>query len=58
MSIKKVLMERDEMTSDEADADIAAASADLHERLAEGKMPFDICEEYFGLEGDYIEKLI
>lgn len=46
------------MTSEEADADIEAARSDLHDRLAEGKMPFDICEEWFGLEGDYIEELI
>jgi hypothetical protein len=58
MSIKKVLMERDGMTSDEADADIAAARTDLHERLGKGEMPFDVCEEWFGLEGDYLEELI
>lgn len=58
MSIKKVLMERDGMTSDEADADIEATRSDLHDRLAEGEMPFDICEEWFGLEQDYIEELL
>lgn len=58
MSIKKVLMERDGMTSDEADADIAAARSALHERLTEGEMPYDICSDWFGLEPDYIDELM
>lgn len=57
-SIKKVLMERDEMTSDEADELINEAKEDLEDRLALGDMPFDICAEWFGLEPDYLDDLI
>jgi hypothetical protein len=57
-SIKQVLIRRDGMTADEADELIAQARADLNERLAQGEMPDDICEEWFGLEPDYIIELI
>lgn len=57
-SIKKVLMERDGLTSDEADKLINQAKEDLEDRLALGDMPFNICEEYFGLEPDYLDDLI
>ncbi len=57
-TIKEVLMERDEMTVKEADNEIEMCREDLHERLAEGEMPHDICNEWFGLEPDYIEELL
>ena len=57
-SLKQVLMERDEMSSEEADAEIAACTKDLHERLDDGEMPFDICAEWFGLEPDYLDELM
>ena len=57
-SIKSVLMRRDGMTEEEADDLIREAKDDLHTRLAEGEMPEDICEEWFGLEPDYIDELI
>lgn len=57
-SIKEVIMDRDGLTSFGADDLIADATKDLHERLAEGEMPYDICEEWFGLEPDYIMELI
>lgn len=57
-SIKSVLMRRDGMTADEADELIAEAKADLEARLAQGEMPFDICEEWFGLEPDYLFDLM
>jgi len=57
-SIKSVLMRRDGMTEEEADDLIREAKEDLHTRLAEGEMPEDICEEWFGLEPDYIDELI
>jgi len=56
-SLKEVLMERDGLTSDEADDLIAEATKDLHTRLADGEMPFNICEEWFGLEPDYLMDL-
>jgi hypothetical protein len=58
MTIKQVLMTRDEMTEKEADELIADCKADLNERLADGEMPMDICEEWFGLEPDYMMELV
>ena len=57
-SIVTILMERDKMSRKDAENLIRLAVEDLRERLAEGDMPFDICEEWFGLEPDYIEELI
>jgi hypothetical protein len=58
--LKEVLMERDEMTSDEADDAIRKASDAMDEYLADGDMESaeDICSEYFGLEPDYIMDLV
>jgi len=58
MSIKSILMRRDDMSAEEADQLIAEAKADLEERIANGEMPDDICEEWFGLEPDYIFELL
>ena len=57
-TIKQVLMRRDHMSAEEADDLIQQAIEDLHEQLAEGEMPEDICMEWFGLEPDYIFELI
>ena len=57
-TIKQVLMERDGMTEVEADDLISQATEDLYTRLSEGDMPDDICEEWFGLEPDYIFNLL
>lgn len=57
-SIKEVLMERDELTDDEALDLIKEAKEDLTKRLEAGEMPFDICSEWFGLEEDYIFELM
>jgi len=57
-SIKQILMERDEMTSKDADDLISDCQRDLMDRLAVGEMPDDICSEWFGLEPDYVMELI
>jgi len=57
-SLKATIMRRDGLTEEEADAQIKEARDDMNERLANGEMPEDICEEYFGLEPDYIFDLI
>ena len=46
------------MSSEDADNLIAQAKEDLNDRLAEGEMPNDICNEWFGLEPDYIFELL
>ena len=56
--IKEILIRRDGMTAEEAEAEIESARDDLHKRLAEGEMPHDICSEWFGLEPDYIMELM
>ena len=57
ITIKEVLMKRDDMTAEAADGLIKDARKDLHKRLDQGEMPEDICEEWFGLEPDYIFEL-
>lgn len=57
-TIKEVLVERDKMTEEEAELLIADAEEDLNYRLSKGEMPEDFCEEWFGLEPDYIFDLI
>ena len=57
-TIKEVLMTRDGMTESEAISLIFDAKCDLEDRLAEGDLPFDICNEWFGLEEDYLIDLM
>lgn len=57
-SILNILIERDEMTRKEAEEQIEMARNDLHERLENGEMPHDICNEWFNLEPDYIWDLM
>jgi len=59
-SIKEVLMTRDGLSEVEAELVIAEARVQLDEYLAEGDMEGaeNICEEFFGLEPDYIMELM
>jgi len=57
-SLKETIMERDGMTESEADELIKDAREDLHNRIADGEDPHYICEEWFGLEPDYIFELL
>jgi len=59
-SIKEVLMTRDGLSEVEAELEIAEARVQLDEYLAEGDMEGaeNICEEFFGLEPDYIMELM
>jgi len=57
-SIKDILMRRDGMSQIEAEELIMHAKQDLNIRLAEGETPDDICNEWFGLEPDYIFELL
>jgi hypothetical protein len=59
-TIKQILMRRDEMTSQEADDLIEEAKGALQDYLAAGDVEGaeDICQEYFGLEPDYIFELM
>jgi len=57
-SIQDILMRRDKMSEKDAIDLIRDAKEDMHERLANGEMPDDICSEWFGLEPDYLMELI
>ena len=57
-NIVETLMQRDNMTREEAEDLKAQAREDLLQRLNEGNYPFDICQEWFGLEPDYIDDLL
>jgi len=57
-NIQQVLMKRDGLSALEAAELIEDAREDLAQRLEQGEMPYDICEEWFGLEPDYIMELL
>ena len=57
-SLKQVLIRRDGLTDQQAQEQIEDARTELLARLDEGEMPFDLCEELFGLEPDYLEELM
>lgn len=58
--IKKILMKRDGMSAEDAESLILEAKEALQEYLDNGDFlsAEDICEEYFGLEPDYVFELI
>ena len=58
LSIKQVLINRDNMSEEEADELISDAREDLNNRLSNGEDAYDICEDWFGLEPDYILDLL
>jgi hypothetical protein len=55
-SLKAVLIRRDGMSEDEADILIEEAKEEFDRRIEEGDSVDDLCEEYFGLEPDYLEE--
>lgn len=57
-SLKETLMIRDGMSESQAEQEIEECKADLHARLEEGEMPFNICEEFWGLEPDYLDDIM
>jgi len=57
-TIKEILMRRDGMTAKEADAMIRSAVEELEWGLMEDNPNYDICEDFFGLEPDYLDDLM
>ena len=59
-TIKQVLMRRDKLTAEEADEQIEEAKEALEEYLKTGDFMAaeDICQEFFGLEPDYLMELM
>ena len=60
MSIKKIIMKRDGLSSKEADELIAEAKEAIQEYLEYGdtESAYEVCSEFFGLEPDYLFELI
>ena len=60
MSIVRVLMERDGLNEDEAKALVNEAREALYEYINDGDLvgAEDVCEEFFGLEPDYVMELL
>lgn len=56
----KVLMRRDGMTKEEAMQEVEEAKEAMYEYIEDGdyESAYDIMEEFFGLEPDYISYLI
>jgi len=59
-TIKQILMRRDGMSADEADDLIEAAIEGMNDYLDDNNFmaAMDICEEYFGLEPDYLDEIM
>lgn len=59
-AIKKILMDRDGLSEEEADNLINEAKESFNEALTNGNIEeaSNICYDYFGLEPDYIMDLI
>jgi hypothetical protein len=55
-SLKSVLMQRDQLTSDEADDQIEDARRQFNSYLDAGNLTGaeQVCAEFFGLEPDYV----
>jgi len=58
--IKEILIERDGLSPEGADAIIEEAKAELMDLIEEGdtESAYEICADYFGLEPDYLTELI
>ena len=59
-TIKQVLMTRDNMTAHDAETLISEAKAELELLIAQGSYieAENICQDYFGLEPDYLMELL
>ena len=59
-TIKQVLMKRDGLTSVEADILIQECKDALADYLANGELDLaeEVCDEYFGLEPDFLTELL
>ena len=56
--IYQVLMARDGMSESDAKEAVAICQTEFNERVANGEMCMDICEEHFGLEPDFLDELM
>ena len=54
----EILIQKFQYTKKEAEEDIKECQNEMIERIGFGEFPFDICEEYWGLEPDYLEQIL
>lgn len=57
-TIVSILMKRDGMNLEDAEQEVNDCREDLLERVGNGEMCEDICQEWFGLEPDYLMQLM
>lgn len=59
-TIKEILIRRDQMTEEDADALIQDALEAFYDYLAanDEASAYQVCEEYFCLEPDYLDELM
>ena len=59
-SIKQILMTRDDLSEESAQESIDEAREDFNYYLSEGdlKSAYNICQEHFGLEPDYLDEFM
>ena len=57
-TIAEILIKRDGLSREEANSLVKAAREELYDRLENDEDAYDICEEYFGLEPDYLDELM
>ena len=56
--IRDILIKRDGLSPKQADNRVKKAKRLFNKLLEKGEMPFDFCEEQFGLEPDYLNELM
>jgi len=60
-TIKQILMDRDDMTEEDAKSLISDAREDFNSRMNAGESFMsmeDFCNEWFGLEPDYLDEFL
>jgi len=60
LSLKEIIMKRDQITSEEADEQIADARKELNQLICRGEeeAAYEICATHFDLEPDYLMDLM
>jgi len=56
--IAEILIRRDGLSREDANSLVEAAREELYDRLENDENAYDICEEFFGLEPDYLDELM
>ena len=57
-SLKQILMRDNAWTEAQAEAEIADAREEIIDRISNGEMPRDFCQERWNLEPDYLDDLL